>query len=104
MAVLDVRVIGSAEGMPVRYVYEFRSTSAEGTGPLEQEYSADVSPALVQDLCVKIDGIIEGARGSPDTANPAAELAQFGGLLFQTLFPRAHGSIPDLVRSYGASE
>jgi len=104
MAVLDVRVIGSAEGMPVRYVYEFRSTSAEGTGPLEQEYSADVSPALVQDLCVKIDGIIEGARGSPDTANPAAELAQFGGLLFQTLFPRAHGSIPDLVTRLGREE
>ncbi|MGO9206777.1 MAG: CHAT domain-containing protein, partial [Candidatus Limnocylindrales bacterium] len=104
MAILDVRVTGSAEGMPVRYDYEFRSSDAEGTGPLEQEYWADVSPALVQDLCVKIDGIIEGARGSPTGTDLTAELAQFGGLLFQTLFPRTHGSIPNLVTRLGRAD
>src|SRR4051794_28699917 len=81
------------------FEYELRSSQEEGAGPLEQEYSVEPSPALVRRLCGKIDSIVEDALGpTPVTADPAAQLAGTGQLLYDNLFPRLAGTIPDLAR------
>lgn len=101
MAEFIVRLDKTAGSLSSRYYYEFRS--ADGVGPLEQEYMADPSTPLVRQLCGKIDEIIRDALSSaPLTANPVAELARHGHSLYNALFPSLDGNIPDLARKLGA--
>jgi hypothetical protein len=101
MAEFIVRLDKTADSLSSRYYYEFRS--ADGVGPLEQEYVADLSTPLVRQLCGKIDEIIRDALSSaPLTADPVAELTRLGRSLYNTLFPSLDGDIPDLARKLGA--
>ena len=101
MAEFIVRLDKTTDSLSSRYYYEFRS--ADGVGPLEQEYVADLSTPLVRQLCGKIDEIIRDALSpAPLTANPVRELTRLGHSLFNTLFPSLDGDIPDLARKLGA--
>jgi hypothetical protein len=100
MAEFIVRLDKSAGSLSARYYYEFRST--DGGGPLEQEYMADPSPILVEQLCKRIDSIIRDAlSAAPLSTDPAAELVQHGQFLYNALFPPLDGDIPDLARKLG---
>lgn len=82
-------------GLTVKYTYELRSSSETDSGLLEQEHPVETSPQLVQDLCKEIDRLVELTRTD---SGQLAELAQTCQLLYNTLFPRVDGNIPDLAR------
>ncbi|MEV6591037.1 CHAT domain-containing protein [Streptomyces acidicola] len=90
---LDVRV--SSHGGTVRYVYELRAHDSSGTGPLEREYTVDVNQSLVRDWRSLIDNALTAAAQGEDAPGPA--LVRWGRLLYDQLFPRVQGTVPELV-------
>ncbi|MGH3828973.1 MAG: CHAT domain-containing protein [Pseudonocardiaceae bacterium] len=106
MAELIVRVEGAPGGLAMTCKYEFHSSAADGTGPLEQEYVVEPSPDLVRQLCDQLDRIVEEAVGPvPTSTDASAELVWVGSLLYKVLFPSSDGdSIPDLVRRLRQAE
>src|SRR5215470_17880568 len=95
MSELVVRRVETERGLTVKYTYELRSSSETDSGLLEQEHPVETSPQLVQDLRKEIDQLVELTRTH---AGRLAELAQTCQLLYNTLFPRVDGNIPDLAR------
>lgn len=91
MAELTVRVDGSPGSVETTYHYEFRSLSADGTGPLEQEHTVTPSPDLVRLSCERIDTIVG------DSAGAEQDLVAAGQLLYRALFPASDGGVPELV-------
>lgn len=104
MAELSVRVEGSRNGAETTYHYEFRSLSADGTGPLEQEHTVTPAPDLVRALCERIDSIVVGSLGGAPGEEAERELAQRGHTLYRTLFPNSDGGVPELVQRMRDSE
>jgi hypothetical protein len=99
MAELNVRLIDGSGGQTGKYRYEFRSSTPAGTGPLEQEYWAEPNPVLVRQLCGQLDNIVQQALGpTPVGADPSGDLARKGQMLYEVLFPRLAGNIPDLAK------
>lgn len=104
-AELDVRMEEGSGGLTTTYRYEFRSSSPEGHGPLEQEYVAEPNPALLRQLCEQLDEIVQQALGpTPVGHNPAGDLADTGKMLYNVLFPRLAGNIPDLAKRLSGAD
>ncbi|WP_410597489.1 CHAT domain-containing protein [Amycolatopsis sp. lyj-23] len=105
MAELVVSVTGAPGDPAMTCKYELRTSTAEGTGPLQQEYVVEPSPDLVRRACDELDRIVKDAVGpAPATADAENELAKVGKLLYKALFPSAGGSIPSLVTQLSQSE
>jgi hypothetical protein len=98
MAEFIVRMKEGEGDLTVTFEYELRSSQLEGAGPLEQEYVAGPSPALVRRLCDRIDSIVEGAL---DSKPGVAELVGTSQLLYNTLFSRLNGDNSGLARRLG---
>ncbi|MBO0913166.1 CHAT domain-containing protein [Streptomyces laculatispora] len=101
---LNVRV--TAQGMTVRYEYDLRvGGSAGDSPPLDMEYTVEVDPGLVRGCRTRIDqALTKAAAGESDPGpGPAKELAKWGRLLHEHLFPRVQGSVAELVTRLHAS-
>lgn len=95
MSELVVRREETERGLTVAYTYELRSSSEMNSGLLEQEHPVETAPQLIQDLCAEIDRLVESARTD---AGQLTELTQTCQFLYNTLFPRMDGNIPDLAQ------
>ncbi|MEV6907222.1 CHAT domain-containing protein [Amycolatopsis sp. NPDC051071] len=105
MAELVVSVTGAPGDPAMTCKYELRTSTAEGTGPLQQEYVAEPSPDLVRRTCDELDRIIKDAVGpAPGAADAEGELAKVGKLLYRALFTSAGGGIPSLVAQLSKAE
>ncbi|WP_067489627.1 CHAT domain-containing protein [Actinomadura hibisca] len=95
---LDVRVTALGADR-AQYAYRLLTPGGAEGGPLEQEYSVEVPQHFVRQLSDRIDQVLQAALGNGDDrgAEHHAELAEHGGALYRALFPRVHGSVPDLV-------
>ncbi|MFJ6460204.1 CHAT domain-containing protein [Streptomyces sp. NPDC091387] len=99
---LNVRV--TAQGMTVRYEYDLRvGGSAGDSPPLEMEYTVEVDPGLVRGCRARIDQALTKAAAGEPGPGPAKELAKWGRLLHEHLFPRVQGSVAELVTRLHAS-
>lgn len=101
---LNVRV--TAQGMTVRYEYDLRVGSTVGDSPpLEMEYTVEVDPGLVRGCRARIDEALTRAADVESAPEPglAKELAKWGRLLHEQLFPRVQGNVAELVTRLHAS-
>ncbi|MFF1955469.1 CHAT domain-containing protein [Streptomyces sp. NPDC058220] len=103
-ATLNVRV--TAQGMTVRYEYDLRVGSTVGDSPpLEMEYTVEVDPGLVKGCRTRIDEALTKAAAGEADPEPGLvkELAKWGKLLYEHLFPRVQGNVAELVTRLRAS-
>ncbi|WP_405923920.1 CHAT domain-containing protein [Streptomyces sp. NBC_00035] len=103
-ATLNVRV--TAQGMTARYEYDLRVGSTVGDSPpLEMEYTVEVDPGLVKGCRDRIDAALTKAADAESRPQPglAKELAKWGKLLYDHLFPRIQGNAAELVTRLHAS-
>lgn len=103
-ATLNVRV--TAQGMTARYEYDLRVGSTVGDSPpLEMEYTVEVDPGLVRGFRDRIDAALTKAADAESPPQPglAKELAKWGKLLYDHLFPRVQGNAAELVTRLHAS-
>ncbi|MFE7839424.1 CHAT domain-containing protein [Streptomyces sp. NPDC057474] len=103
-ATLNVRV--TEQRLTDRYDYELR---AGGTGrdspPLEMEYTVEVDRSLVSGYRDRIDDALTEAAAWGQDPRPGLlkELAKWGKLLYEHLFPRVQGNAAELVTRLRAS-
>ncbi|MFF1677251.1 CHAT domain-containing protein [Streptomyces sp. NPDC058256] len=103
-ATLNVRV--TAQGMTARYEYDLRVGSTVGESPpLEMEYTVEVDPELVKGCRARIDAALTKAADAQSVPEPGLdkELARWGKLLYDQLFPRVQGNAAELVTRLHAS-
>ncbi|MCX4979553.1 CHAT domain-containing protein [Streptomyces sp. NBC_00620] len=103
-ATLNVRV--TAQGMTARYEYDLRVGSTVGESPpLEMEYTVEVDPGLVKGCRDRIDAALTKAADAQSVPEPGLvkELARWGKLLYDQLFPRVQGNAAELVTRLHAS-
>ncbi|MFC9974790.1 CHAT domain-containing protein [Spirillospora sp. NPDC127200] len=93
---LDVRVTALGADR-AQYAYRLLTPGGAEGGPLEQEYSVEVPQHFVRQLSDRIDQVLQAALGADAGTDHHAELEEHGGALYRALFPRVHGSVPDLV-------
>ncbi|WP_127358789.1 CHAT domain-containing protein [Actinacidiphila soli] len=104
LTTLNVRA--TAQGMTVRYEYDLRVGSAVGdTPPLEMEYTVEADPGLVKGCRARIDEVLTEASAGEPHLEPGVikELAKWGKLLYEHLFPRVQGNAAELVTRLHAS-
>jgi hypothetical protein len=99
MVVLHVRRTEQGAGVPSRFVYEWRMLPEDRVAPLQQDFSVEITDAVVEALCSRISAIVESSLvpGQVGSADYLAELRVPGTLLFRTLFPRFETYIADLA-------
>ncbi len=105
MVVLHVRRIEQGAAVPSRFVYEWRVRPEDSIAPLQQDFSVEITDAVVEALCSRMGAIVESSLvpGPSGTADHLAELRVPGTLLFRTLFPRFERYIADLADLLAAS-
>ncbi|WP_200308013.1 CHAT domain-containing protein [Streptomyces adelaidensis] len=103
-ATLNVRV--TEQTFTDRYDYELRADGTDGDSPpLEMEYTVEVDRALVSGCRDRIDDALTKASAWGPNPEPGLlrELAKWGKLLHEQLFPRVQGNTAELVTRLYAS-
>lgn len=89
MAILEVRRFEPTGSSRVSYEYRFYPASSTGVGPMQEEFTASVSPSIVERFCRRVDEIVDAAARAPAGDHPdhLEHLTHVGRVLYAELFP-----------------
>jgi hypothetical protein len=105
VATLHVRLLLDPADGPALYSYELRPAEVESVGAVDREYTAQVDQDLVEDVCAELRStVVRSLRTTLDgPIDHVREVARWGGILYQALFPTLDGDIRELLARIGRS-